>query len=103
MNWSESLYLISLKKEVDDSGFETIKQGNPRKVFANKKSVRSQEFHLAKQQGVTLSYMFEVRSLEYKGEEHIKYNNQDYVVYRTYNKGEFTELIIHKDSDDHGY
>lgn len=45
--------------------------------------------------------MFEVRSTEYKGEETLKYNDDDYKVYRTYEKGEFTELIIHRDSDNH--
>lgn len=100
-NWSDVLYLIGLEKGLDDDGFEAIVPGKPRKVFANKKSVRSQEFHAAKQNGVTLSYMFEVRSTEYKGEETLKYNDDDYKVYRTYEKGEFTELIIHRDSDNH--
>ena len=100
-NWSDVLYLIGLEKGLDDDGFEVIVPGKPRKIFANKKSVRSQEFHAAKQSGVTLSFMFEVRTLEYKGEETLKYNDDPYKVYRTYGKGEFTELIVHKESDDH--
>lgn len=102
-NWSDVLYLIGLEKSLDDDGFETIGPGEPRKIYANEKSVRSQEFHAAKQSGVTLSHMFEVRTVEYKGEETLKYNDDDYKVYRTYVKGEFTELIVHKESDDHGH
>lgn len=88
-------------KGLDDDGFEAIVPGEPRKVFVNKKSIRSQEFHMAKQQGITLSYMFEVRSNEYKGEQSLVYNDDDYNIYRTYEKGEFTELICHRESDDH--
>lgn len=100
-NWSDVLQLIPLEKGVDEDGYDAIVPGEPRKVYANKKSVRSQEFHMAKQQGVTLSYMFEVRSMEYKGEESLKYEEKDHVVYRTYEKGEFIELICHRNSDSH--
>ncbi|ONK21226.1 hypothetical protein BLX87_23145 [Bacillus sp. VT-16-64] len=102
-NWGEVLYFVALEKGVDDDGFEnsTPTPGDPRKVYANKKSVRSEEFHAAKQKGVTLSYMFEVRTLEYEGEEQLKYNGKDYTVYRTYDKGEIIEIICHRKSDDH--
>ena len=102
-NWSDTLDLIAMVKGLDDDGFEAIVPGQPRKVYANKKSVRSHEFHAAKQTGITLSYMFEVRTDEYKGEQLLKYDDDDYKVYRTYGKGEFTELIVHKESDDHGH
>lgn len=100
-NWSDVLYLIALVKGNDDEGFETLVPGEPRKVYANRKSVRSQEFHMAKQQGITLSYMLDVRTNEYLGEEKVSYNDEDHVVYRTYEKGEFTELILHKDGEKH--
>lgn len=101
-NWSDTLNLIPLIKGTDDEGFETMIPGEPRKIYANKKSVRSQEFHMAKQEGITLSYMFVVRTVEYKGEQSLTYNKVDYTVYRTYENGEFTELICHGKSVDHG-
>lgn len=102
-NWSDVLYLIGLEPGVDDDGYETIVEGKPRMIYANRKSVRSQEFHMAKQQGVTLSYMFEVRANEYRGEEKVEYQKKDYTIYRTYEKGEFIELIVQRPGDNHGY
>lgn len=101
MNWSDVVHFVDLVEGVDDDGFPAVVPGTPRKVFANRKSVRSQEFHMAKQQGVTLSYMFEVRTDEYHGEESLFYNDKEQTVYRTYEKGEFIELICHRKGDDH--
>ena len=100
-NWSDVLYLVSLDKGIDDDGFEVILPGEPRKIYANKKSVRSQEFHMAKQQGITLSYMFEIRTNEYKGEETLIHNGNEQTVYRSYEKGEFIELICHRKDNDY--
>lgn len=102
MNWSDTVELIGIEKGLDDDGFEANIEGEPRQIFANEKSVRSNEFHAAKQRGVTLSYMFEVRSEEYLGEEKLIYKEQMHKVYRTYKIGEFTELICRRDGDDHG-
>lgn len=101
-NWGDILHFISSQKTVDDDGFEIDEPGAKRKVFANKKSIRSQEFHMAKQEGVTLSYMFEVRTLEYDGQDTLMYNGKEYNIYRTYEKGEFIELICQRESVNHG-
>lgn len=100
-NWADVVYFSTIVKGTDEDGFSIDVVGLPRKVYANRKSVRSQEFHAAKQAGVTLSFMFEIRTEEYKGEEALKYNDKDHSVYRTYEKGEFIELICHRKGDDH--
>lgn len=100
-NWSDTVDLIGLEKGLDDDGFEVVSPGKPRKIYVNRKSVRSQEFHMAKQEGITLSYMFEARSNEYGGEQSLLYNGENYNVYRIYEKGEFVELIVHRKSEDH--
>lgn len=101
VNWSDVVSFVALVEGTDPDGFPVIVPGEPRMVFANKKSVRSQEFHAAKQQGITLSYMFEIRTEEYQGEESLFYNDKEHEVYRTYEKGEFIEIICHRKSDDH--
>jgi head-tail adaptor len=64
-----------------------------RKVYANKKSVRSKEFYEARQIELKPELMFEVRSSEFSGEEKLKFNSKVYDIIRTYDKGEFMELI----------
>ena len=44
--------------------------------------------------GLKPELMFEIRTLEYNGQPTLKHNNIDYEVMRTYDKGEFTELIV---------
>jgi len=101
VNWSDVVQFVNLVEGTDEDGFPAVVPGPPRKVFANRKSVRSQEFHAAKQQGITLSYMFEVRTDEYNGEESLFHNGKEQNVYRTYEKGEFIELICHRKGDNH--
>ncbi|WP_017726765.1 hypothetical protein [Halalkalibacterium ligniniphilum] len=100
-NWSDVIHLIELTEGTDEEGFATIVPGQPKKVFTNKMSVRSQEYYMAKQSGIELSLMFEVRSIDYEGEKQLSYNSLDYIVERTYEKGEFVELVCKRRGDDH--
>lgn len=88
--------VIDLLKEVD--GYD--EQGFPAKVliektgiFANRKGVRSAEFYQASSQGHALEAMFIIRSVDYEGEEEIRHNEKEYIIVRTYDKGEFIELV----------
>lgn len=91
MNWSSVIYL--------GAETETIEYGEPvisftwNKRFVNKLSVRSKEFYDARQIGLSPELMFEIRSQEYDFEKRLKFDNVVYDIIRTYDKGEFTELI----------
>lgn len=104
-NWSDVLFLISVEEGTDDQGFPAIVESEPRMVYANKLSIRSNEYYMAKQSGIELTYMFEIRSVEYDGEEKVKLssdeNAESYDIERTYEKGEFIELVLRKHGDDH--
>ena len=99
--WSDVVTLIGVAEGMDDYGFpiqeKVIREG----IYANKKSVRSNEFYMAKQSGINLSVMFEVRSIDYQGEEQLIHNNKEYNIERTYDKGEFVELTCSRKDDDH--
>ncbi|MGN7309914.1 hypothetical protein ACTHQ4_02340 [Alkalicoccobacillus gibsonii] len=101
--WSDVVYLAHQGKGQDEDGFPDNSQGELRQVFANKKSIRSQEFYLAKQNGYELTHMYELRSIEYKGEEllFLTKDSPPHTIFRTYEKGEFIEVICLKRSDDH--
>ena len=62
--------------------------------ISSRLSVRQKEYYDAMNTGLKPELMFEIRTLEYNGQPTLKHNNIDYEVMRTYDKGEFTELIV---------
>jgi len=101
MNWSDVVELIRVVNGVDDDGFPVDDLEEKRRVFANRKSVKSSEYYAAKQSGIELSYIFELRSVDYDGEVKLKYNDEPYEVERSYEKGEFIELTCNREGDNH--
>lgn len=100
--WSDVISLIALEEGLNENGFPDIVEGEPREVFANRLEVYSNEHFQAKQSGVTIEYKFEIRSIEYNGEELVEYNGKRYDVERRFEKSEFIELTLKRKSDDHG-
>lgn len=101
MNWSDVVTLISVEAGEDNDGFPSDDTTKERRIFANRKSVKSSEYYAAKQSGIELSYIFELRSVDYEGEIKLKYNGDPYEVERSYEKGEFIELTCKREGDNH--
>lgn len=99
--WSDVLTLLEAGGGIDDDGFAITEPHSPVDVYANRKSIRSTEYYAAKQAGIELSYMFEVRSMEYDGQDIVDHEGERFEVERTYEKGEFIELVLRKRADDH--
>lgn len=93
--------LIGLVEGVDDSGFPINEEKPKEPILANKLSVRSNEYWQAKQSGVELSFVFEIHMFEYEGEEKLLFEGKPYDIERTYEKGDFVELVCKRRSDDH--
>lgn len=72
---------------------DPIKIPTSREVYANRKSIRQSEFYQAMATGLKPEIMFEIRSVEYKGETKLEYAGKDYTIIRTYDKGEIMELV----------
>src|SRR5690625_1402859 len=100
--WDDEIQLIEIVKGLDDAGYETEAKEYGDKLLANKLSVHSREFWLAKQNVIRLENVFEVHAIEYNGELGLRYNGIDYYIERTYEKGEYVELITSLWSDNHG-
>lgn len=89
-------------KDVIELGnkIENIEYGEPvqitewREVFANRKSVRQSEFYQAANVGLKPELVFEVNSYEFSNDEKVRYNEKEYSIIRTYDKGEITELTV---------
>lgn len=86
--------LIPAIPEKNSYGEEVPKDGPPRTVFANKKSVRQSEFYQAYAAGLKPELSFEVREMEYASEPKLRFDGLDYYIIRTFSKnGEVVELI----------
>lgn len=93
MMWRDVVSLRNITSTIDEYGDRT-ETGINSVVFANKKSVRQSEFYQAHAHGFKPEIMFEVRSLEYTGQEQLIYNGKTYNIIRTYSKNdEVMELI----------
>lgn len=93
MLFRDVVELISVAWEQSPSGAPKPIE-TPRQVFANKRSVRQSEFYAAAMVGLRPEIMFEVRTIEYNGEEKLEYQGKRYDILRTYDKnGEITELV----------
>jgi hypothetical protein len=90
--WSDVVYL-GTPVEVVTNG-EVITSYSLVKRFVNRLSIRQNEYYNAMNTGLKPELMFEIRTLEYGGQTTLKHNNIDYQIMRTYDKGEFTELIV---------
>lgn len=86
------IYLIKETSTTNAMG-DVIKVATEEKVFANKKSIRQSEFYQAQTNGLKPELTFEIYSFEYDNEPKVKYEGKYYKIIRTYETGEFLELV----------
>lgn len=99
MMFRDVLDLLETDEATNENGFSVLTVKSKTRVFANKKSVRSNEFYLASQSGFSLELMFEVRSIEYSLQKFLEYESKRYEIVRAYDRGEFTELVCQAHND----
>lgn len=90
--WCDVIYLGNLE-EYEEYG-EVLSRFMYRKVYAKKQSIRQSEFYQSASVGLKPELLFEVRSIEFDDDEKVKYNNKEYSIVRTYDKGETVELTV---------
>jgi SPP1 family predicted phage head-tail adaptor len=93
MMWRDIISLVS-ESEIENELGDIITIDTPKQVFANKKSVRQNEFYQAQAAGLKPELMFEIRYMDYEEEKNIIFNNKPYRVIRTYTKNEETIELI---------
>ena len=93
MLFREVINLIGITTTENDMG-DIIDVETKRQVFADKKSVRQNEFYQAAATGLRPEIMFVVRTIDYEQEPKLESNSKPYNIIRTYDKDdEFTELV----------
>lgn len=86
-------YLPIIETVEDDLGQVEEIETYSRQVFCKKKSVPQNEFFQAGLNDIKASIVLIVHTLEYQGEESVKYSDKIYRIYRTYERDdERTEL-----------
>lgn len=91
--WSETIDLVSVAREQNEIG-DTVEVEKPRKVYANRKSIRQSEFYQAMTTGLRPEIMFEVNIFDYKDEKKLKHEGKTYSVIRTYiNESDHMEIV----------
>lgn len=90
--FKDTINLISATNTVNEGG-DTIQTETQRQVFANKKSIKQSEFYQAFTLGLKPECNFEIYSFEYGGERKLIYDGNPYNIIRTFEKGDFIELI----------
>lgn len=93
MRWSDVIYLVPEVDGENSVADPVVTDGEPREVYANRRSIRQSEFYQAAMTDLRPEIMFEIRSAEYQGEPKVRYEGRDYSIIRTYDKGETMELI----------
>jgi len=99
--WDEVLELVSVTK-TDDGGGGSTETEVFREVYANRKSIRQSEFYQAQAAGLKPLVAFEIHSLEFGDEEHVRYpageSGKRYRIIRTFSPdNEFIELYCERE------
>lgn len=90
--WKDVIELSNLIETIAHN--EVVKGATYRKVYANKKSVRQSEFYQGASAGLKPELVFEIRSIEFRNEEYVRYNDKTYSIIRVYENGDNIELTI---------
>lgn len=101
MRWSDTIILICLvlpdgEDGTNDNGFKSKKIEKGRSVFGNKMPAWHSEFYKAQQTGTKIECRFEIRMIDYEGEELTELEGKRYKVLRKEESknGEFITLTL---------
>jgi hypothetical protein len=84
-------YLLKMGK-IKEDGVQYEGVIDRQMVFVDSKSIGMQEFYLSSQSGFSLELQLVVRTIDYQNQKYIEFDNNQYQIIRTYNKGDLTEL-----------
>lgn len=98
--FNDVLKLVSITNTKNNLG-DIVQTKTERQVFCRVKSISQSEFYQASATGFKPNIKFALSdSLEYQGEEIVKYNSMEYRVIRTYtNERNEIELVCQKGVD----
>ena len=94
MEYSEIIYLIDSVKGEDKIGNVLSSSETSKKCYAKKQSVKTNEFYSAVEVGLTPSFEFVVKRLNYNGESEVEWNNERFQVIRTVDPKNKYDIVL---------
>lgn len=94
MEYSEIIYLYSETIGEDEVGNQISTLSQPKKSYAKKQSVRTNEFYNATMNGLTPSMEFVIKRLNYSGETLVEWNETLYEVIRTIDPKNKYDIVL---------
>ena len=95
MEYSEIIYLLDETIIEDEIGNSISSSSTPKKCYAQKQSVRTNEFYSALNVGLTPSCEFIVKRLNYNNEKLLTWNGDTYSIIRTTDpKNKFDIVLV---------
>ncbi len=88
------VYLIKQQYHIDAIGQQVKDDPIKSKIYANRKSIGSNEFFNAGQMGLKPSFSIKILKKEYNDEENVEIDGVEYSVYRTYAYDDTIELYL---------
>ena len=88
-------YLIGKTFTSDDVG-NRIPTETRRMIFTEEQSVTRQEWADAGRRGLNPAFLLMTDKVNYNGEDEVEYNDKRYGIYRTYERGDVTELYLER-------
>ena len=94
MEYSEIIYLIDSVKGEDSIGNIISSSETSKKCYAKKQSVKTNEFYSAVEVGLTPSFEFVVKRLNYNGESEVEWNGERFQVIRTIDPKNKYDIVL---------
>lgn len=88
------VYLIKQQYHVDMIGQQVKDTPIRHKIYANRRSIGSNEFFKAGQMGLKPSFSIKILKQEYDDEENVEIDGIEYSVYRTYAYDDIIQLYL---------
>ena len=97
MHWSDAIELISVFHH-GDANVEVLE--TTRTILANKRSVTRSEFYQAIANDLKPTVTFEVHAFEYENEQKLRHDGKEYLIIRTYDRGDGIMELVCQAYDD---
>lgn len=102
-SWDDEITLIGTSGPAyDEEGYPVPSEPSETSILTNRLPINSSEHYESNKQGYIISEAFEIHTIEYNGEQSLRFEGVEYIVRRSYRKVELTELYCERRGETHG-